>query len=450
MISYKNIFSKSSFKALLSCLTVVGMMSCGGGNNDRNNEGPNQRPFGGKDLPAFFNKELNIPAGSQLYSLKGSDSSGGSSSTRTASTNSGTNQNNNDLDSLFIINREGDATRYLDGGQFDALHVVKDGSKTVYIARLTKDFMNKHNLWSDNGGSWLILKQDQKPIRVSNRKDGWGGGDFVGQTETDGYLGFSDGNIVNLNGAQAPFVASLGKVTRVTHISGDMAGIIREVHGKSIAQIFHLSGTKFLRKGFGEHFVPTFVEVKAGMSLLSNSNKNLSFGSSPTTQISSLEEEFKATGDDRAPALKPSEIGNCLWFNSAIKVPKEDAALMICYKSNSKGGAYQLAWISHDGTKWNVEKLLKLTSDKANGQQQPFVQGDGFTIMQTTSDYYHISHATKKVTKLNLKFSTLFEARPSDDMKSFDVLGESNVGDQEKISFDSDAKEKKRVNIEIK
>lgn len=445
----KKIFLKR-YIIIAACFT--GLIGCGLNNKDTlgTNGGVN-----GDDVPAdLVGETLNLKAGSQLFAFKasgGSDSTNFAVTAKSDVTTDATATAKDGDEQLYIVDDNGKAKRFLSNHSVDRFHLIRDGQNSAYLVRIKF----KSNF---KGNRWFILRSGKKAIQVSQTKDreslSFLGSDFKGQLEAKGWLAFSDGNLVDLDGNQQEFAKNIKKATKVMHISGNIVALKRELRGKEITTL--VDTESHIRKSYKSYFAPNFVQIKNdGDGLLSDSDKSLWSGSALVTQISSFGQEIALDGDDqdRSPAYDRTDTNGCVWFNGSIKIPKQEAALLICYvsKTTSYTSDYYLTWVEPQGAGWKFTDLYKLSSSSAIESlwKSPFIQGETFTIVDLGANFLLVDHAAKTATELKTKFSTLFDIRASDDLKKFEILGETNTGDQFIRRYDAQGNFEKQIPIEV-
>ncbi len=424
-------------------------------------QGADGIPEGENELAAKMDYALSLSGTEQLYLLEKNDGnqSGRKDDTSTPESPS------SPAEKLYIIDENGDSKTYLRDLEFDRFFVIKRGTEVLYLARLSAEEKSKYR--NAFKGRWFILKNGEKPrhVTINVKKEGssqvWREEtEFVGQTETNGGLVFSDGSYVDLQGKPLSFGKNIRDIEKATFVSGDYVALRRKIKGEEHVTLIYVSNdpkaTK--RRSYKTKWLPDFVQIsKNGNGLVSDAYQKETSSVQTVTNISKLEAEFEDSvikAGTRGQAYQAADLGDCLYFNSSVRLGdgfKKPGALITCQvpKTVVTGGhtahifEYQLMRITASttpGQDWDLKMLLKLKEKKRwteEDRYKVFTPGDGFILMNNDGDLIFVpsKSMTKNTKKIATGLATVIEIRPSLNAKDFIVVGEKVNGDSVMMIF---------------
>ncbi len=261
--------------------------------------------------------------------------------------------------------------------------------------------------------------------------------EYVGQTELHDGLVFSYGTYFDLDGKSLSFGKNINDVVSADFVSGNYVALKRKLNGKEVTTLVNVKTSE--RRSYDTYFTPDFVQITNDhKGLMSDIRGDLL---SQETLISALEDEFKQDNIDdgkRGPAFKRIDLNNqCLWFNSSVRIPGQEAAFLSCYSNKMD---HRIVKAKYKAGKISMKEISKIKSSTAYShikKARPFVQGENFTLVKNESSIIYIPHL-KSASIITIKpgFSSVLDVRPSIDLKKFFIIGEKVNGDQLMKIFD--------------
>lgn len=371
------------------------------------------------EMPTALKQKLDLGQDEQLFSLKEEGAA-------------------SEIDKLVILDEAGiGAKYYLQDVHFDEFHVVKNAKELAYLAKIHED--DAKRLKINEGSRWFLMKNGSEPLRLSSPK-GWvytDPSEYVGQTELHDGLVFSYGTYFDLDGKSLSFGKNINDVVSADFVSGNYVALKRKLNGKEVTTLVNVKTSE--RRSYDTYFTPDFVQITNDhKGLMSDIRGDLL---SQETLISALEDEFKQDNIDdgkRGPAFKRIDLNNqCLWFNSSVRIPGQEAAFLSCYSNKMD---HRIVKAKYKAGKISMKEISKIKSSTAYShikKARPFVQGENFTLVKNESSIIYIPHL-KSASIITIKpgFSSVLDVRPSIDLKKFFIIGEKVNGDQLMKIFD--------------
>ena len=403
------------------------------------------------ELSTKMDSVLSLEGTEQLYLLDKEHSKTSGSKSDTHSSNA---------DRLFVIDEKGESKSYLPDVDFDRFFVISHKKQIAYVVRLSG--VQREMREAGKKGRWFVLKNGEKPIHLGANVKATGEDtltwreetEFVGQTESNGGLVFSDGNYVAIDGTPLNFGKNIRDIEKVNFVSGDYVALTRKIKGQDQITLIYVTDDKALmkRRSYNTFWLPDFVQIsKDGKGLISDHYNKTTSSTQPETNISKLEDEFETSvmnAGTRGQAYQRADLGDCFYFNSSVRLGdgfKKPGALITCKvpKTVVISGIthhdfeYKLLLVtksSTPGVDWDLKPLHTLRNKKTWTEEERykvFTRADSFILMNNDGKLIFIpSKSMAKNTKeIATNLATVEDIRLTLDGKNFMVLGEKVNGD---------------------